>query len=385
MGIYLTEADADISRESYEDPERALVSSINSPAPNRMARNFWIAWLICLAVTLGGAAILNYVVDPFSIYGSGVFEPYRENSYITKAEQFENLAVKPQVLIIGSSRVGSMDPRTVTEITGKSCYNWSVPSAGVEITSAIVHMAVERYGAELDTVIVGIDPEAFHPEMTIHAQARLAPMYVEYIGEVGAWVRLKEFALKTLRLVTMEQTAASIKVLKREMGMGSEEVLVLYRDDGFALYTPKEEAIAAGTYDLEAVVESRLTRYPDENLTITGSTVPSVRRMQQWEEFLDYCTEQGIKVIAYMPPDHPDYVELLERFGSIPVMEEISEFIGESVESRGGIYRDYTYLESFGGESDQFYDEVHMRKGNNDRLLYSLTGNEYRTVGPGAI
>ncbi len=324
---------------------------------------------------------INFLVDPFSIYGTGIFEPYRANSYVEKADMFEAFDPPAQAIIIGSSRVGSVDPLTVTELTGLRCYNWSVPSAGVDAASAIVHMAVEDFNAPVEMVIIGIDPDVFHQSFGLHAQAKLAPRYSGWFGEDVSSGGLMKTIGGLLRLITLEQLNASIAVLRREMGDTSIEQIKLYREDGFALYTPKEEAIAEGTYDLNAIIDGRISGYPNDNFCIQGDIELSETTKNKWIELLDYCVENGIAVYAYMPPGHPEYIEMLEGFGSMISLQRISEFLDASISEHGGTFRDFTMLESFGGDTGDFYDEVHMRKANNDRLLIDLLSNyEYDHV-----
>jgi len=333
---------------------------------------FWRVWLLTVAVTIAVVAGINYLVDPFSIYGTGLFKPYRDNSYIKKAELFEKLAPSRKALILGSSRMATVDPEVVTELTGKPCFNWAVPSAGVEIISACTRMAVEKYKAPVDLVIVGVDPEAFLPSLAIHAQARLAPMYTPYIGDIGGELEIKEFTRDSLRLITVEQFKASVGVLGREIHGESVTQLIEYRPDGFALYGPREEAIATGKLDLNALIDERLRTYPDRNLCLTGKSTLSESRMDEWVDYLQYCTEHGIRVYVYLPPAHPRYIEMLGRFGALPLLHQLSEFLARTAKENGAVFHDYTDVESFGGDPRQFYDEIHTRYTNNNLLLERL-------------
>jgi hypothetical protein len=336
------------------------------------AKAFWRVFALSIVIPLILAVGMNIIVDPFGIYGTGLFKPYRANSYVEKAELFAALNPPPEALVIGSSRTGSVDPDLVYELTGERCFNWSVPSAGIEVANAIIRMAVDERKAPIDLVILGVDPDAFTPRLWIHPQAQQAPMYDSYLGRAGLRPKLKAFVNSALRLLTMEQVDASFKVIMREMGDTRFAELELYRPDGMALYTPKEEAIAKGEFDLNAIIDERLETYPEENPCITSSTVLSQDRMDLWMEILDYCGDHGIKVYAFLPPGHPRYNEMLEEFGAGPKMEEIRSFLEESLNDHDDVFRDYADLESFDGDPNQFYDEVHMREENNSRLIRDL-------------
>jgi len=333
---------------------------------------FWRIWVVFFASVLVAASVMNYLINPFSIYGTGFFEPYRENSYVEKAMQFEAMNPTPTAIVIGSSRVNSIDPELMRELTGKRCFNWGVPSAGMEVINAIIRLAREDYGVPVDMVIVGVDPDVLYSELWVHPQALLAPMYSKYLRGTGLRAKLKGFANSTLRLITMEQTSASLAVIRRELGDKSIERLELYRPDGFALYIKKEQAIEAGTYNLQEIIDNRLLDYPMGIRRLESVDDLPQDRKALWIDFLEYCRSNGIRVYAYLPPAHPRLLAMLERFGMEENLEVAAEFLEETVPSYGGVFRDFTMLDSFGGEPDQFYDEVHMRKQNNDRLLRSL-------------
>lgn len=342
---------------------------------------FWRSFLLASACVLALSVLLNFAVDPFSIYGTGIFEPYRINSYIEKAELFARFDPPPEALIIGSSRTGSVDPEVVYELTGKICFNWSVPSAGIETAYAIVRMAIEDHGAPIDTVIVAVDPDAFNPVLWIHPQAQQASMYSDYLGESGAQSHFKAALSSMLRLLTIEQTTASVNVIRRELGDTSFDAREIYRIDGFALYIGREEQIESGTFDLNARITERLTTYPDENPCITGRTVLSRERMDLWVDFLEYCRGKEIQVYAYLPPSHPRFIELLKQLGAVENLNEISRFLETTSDEWGAVFRDYSDLSSIGGDVDQFYDEVHMRTANNDLLLIDLLSDNAITGG----
>jgi len=333
---------------------------------------FWRDFILPVVICLAFVSLINYSINPFSIYAPSIFEPYRENSYVEKTRLFEELKIPPKVLILGSSRAGTVDPALVTELTGKSCFNWALPSSGVEIFNAVLRISIDEHKSPVDMVIVCVDPEVFHPDLWISPQALLAKSFIPYFKGTGLWPKLRSIINSGLRLITLEQLNASFGVIRRELGDPSEKREAIYRPDGLGLYSANERAIADGTYDLDAVISERLTTYPKDNLCFMAGAALSEDRMNKWEKLLDYCDSKGIRVYCYMPPAHPRYLELMDKFGALPFFDKIHEFLKETVAEHNGIFRDYTELESFGGDPNQFYDEAHMRKANNDLILKNL-------------
>ncbi|MCK4720643.1 hypothetical protein KAU08_08285, partial [bacterium] len=292
-------------------------------------------------------------------------------------EMYQELDPMPGTLILGSSRVGSVDPEIVEQLTGISCFNWGAPTTGPAGFNAMIHMAVEDYSAPIQIVIVGVDPEVFHPDRGIHPQAWAAPMYLPYFGDVGIKMKLKRFIRIFMQLFTWEQTSSSFAVLGRELDVATTETPIKYRDDGYTFYTEHDTRIAEGTFNLEGRITNHLLAYPDINVCFTSSDSPSQSKMNKWIEFLEYCDEKGILVFAYLSPMHPRFLDLLSELGADPSHEDISEFLKTTISEHGGIFRDFTHIENFNGDQNLFYDEVHMRKENNARILRNLL-SEYR-------
>ena len=327
--------------------------------------------IVCV-VTIVLVAALNYVVDPFDLYGISVVEPYQFNRYERKLELFRAYQPPPQALIIGDSRVESFDPELVEELTGLRCFNWAQPSARADTVLATLKIAVDEENAPIEMIIISTDPMLFHPSNWIISQARMVPAYSNYFVDDPSLANLKE---RVTRLLTVEQTESSIKALQREFGMG-EAPRVEYREDGMAIYPRREEALEAGTYDLEVALEARVPVYPYESLGIDKFSGLSEPRKELWREFIEICEEYGIKIYAFMPPMHPRLWSLLNELECAWIYEETAEYVGATVTEAGGVFRNYTDLDSINGDPELFWDEVHMRPENAELLLRDLLSGD---------
>jgi len=332
----------------------------NKIPPGRFSK-IWIVFFLMPLILIG---LLNYIVDPYGIYGTGLFKPLELNSYTEKAILLREFDPKPEALIIGSSRVGQVDPIVVEELTGYRCFNFGVPSVTAGLMNSIVQYAVEDCDAPIRLVIVGVDPETFDAKLDIHQQAKLSPFFNEYFDTSDAWQRV----------LTFEQTISSIEVIARELKNSSGEIPDLYRPDGFSMYTLKQEMVDDGTFDLDSVISDRLENYASKFQVITPSTTISEEAKTSWLEFLEWCSERDIDVYFFMPPAHPRYIEMLGDMGSIERFREISTFLEMSAERYNLTFRDFTDLDSIDGDPGMFWDEVHMQKHNHDLVLRELLG-----------
>ena len=354
-------------------------------APAWTQPRFQRAFLVTLIAALLIAAAMNLIVDPFHLYGVGTFPRAEVNHYEMKIELFREFDPPAQALILGSSRVMSFDPEVVEKITGRRCFNFSVPSARTETYYAVLRLALEeesRSGqtdgvgstrgieAPIDTVIVAVEPEALHPTLPIEPEARFLPEYSRYfIHDPRGRASVLE---KALLLFTLDQTNESISTLRRAMRKQAGRSKLEYRADGFSVQIEREEEIAAGTFDLDARIESRIRKYPERSMRLSEFKELSPTRKAYWEDFLSLCDREGIRVYAFLPPVHPSLWSLLSEIGAEPIFEKVSEYLGRTVSEHGGRFADYTRLDSFGGDPSLFYDEVHMRPSNGERLLRQL-------------
>jgi hypothetical protein len=155
----------------------------------------------------------------------------------------------------------------------------------------------------------------------------------------------------------------------------NEPERLVYRFDGMATYPQFEEQFRNGTYDLESVLDQRVPLYPEESFGLSGFTKLSETRKEKWGEFLSVCTDKDIDVIAFMPPVHPRLWDLLLELHADRLYDETDEFLTESTEQSGGLFKDYTLVDSFYGRQEYFRDEVHLMPENGTILLRNLLMN----------
>jgi len=313
-------------------------------------------------------ALFNFLIDPYDLYGTTLFEPLQFNRYERKIELFSNFSPPPEVLILGSSRSETIDPDYVTTLTGKPCFNWGLTGGEPGSMLAALSMAVYDFEAPIDTVIIGIDPSTFNPHFEINSQGRLVHQYTQYFLDEPSWI---PFFIKLGRLLTIGQVKAGCYTIFREIGLLEGREDKGYDPDGKALYLDKDRLIESGRFNLEHEVSVQ----GPEFLQVRGFDrfdSPSDERKIYWEKLLQVCGENNITVYVFIPPMHPDLWDLIIEAGGDATYNEIVDYIKNSVRDSGGTYKNFTFPASFGADPDLFYDSVHMRRENSERLVSSL-------------
>lgn len=334
--------------------------------------SFYRVFLFSLLSALLFSVVLNILVNPYGVYGVELVPRVEINNYEKKLELIEKFQPPPKALIIGSSRVMSFDPEIVEEILGKRCFNFSV-GARAESYYAVLRLALEKYNAPLDTVIVQVEPEVFHPSLPADPQARFEPEYSQYFiyGPKGATL-LEKIAL----LITLEQVGESIDSIFRLIRKETDKQKIAYKENGFSIQIQREADIKNNRFNLDAIIDKRLRRYPERSFLLSKFTGLSETRKKYWQDFLDICRERNIKVYACMPPVHPRLLELLYGLGAERIFKETEKYLKETVSEKDWVFKNYTNIETFNGDAQLFYDEIHMQPENCNKLLRDLLSSD---------
>ena len=349
-------------------------SDIEPPDPAWRISGFWRAIGITALAAIVFSALVNFLVDPYDIYHTGLIPRDEINFYETKLDLFKALDPPPQALIIGSSRTYAFDPKLVEEITGKRCFNFSLAGAKAETFYSVLRLAVDEYHAPIDTLILGIDPETFHPTLPIEPESRFISAYSRYYiynesGTATVWERI---AL----LFTLDQTAESISSLQRVFRKNAGIKWMEFRPDGYSIFTAREDEIANGTFDLQSALDTRVRKYPERSLGLSEFTGLSDTRKHYWEDFISICREKNIHIYAFIPVEHPRLYEELMSQGAGDIFSQVSDYLASTLDYDEWVFRDFTDITSFGGDPNQFYDEIHLRPPNADLELRTLLSSE---------
>lgn len=132
-----------------------------------------------------------------------------------------------------------------------------------------------------------------------------------------------------------------------------------------------DSQIADGSYNLDEKLKTHI-QHLIEAYHIDDFQVLDEECMSQWEEFLDICVENGIKVYAFEPPMHDSVWPVISDDKFNEVYEEGIRYLDRTVTEAGGVFRDFSHVESFGGDPDGFYDSVHQRPSNLDKMIREL-------------
>lgn len=345
-------------------PDRPVASS---RAWGTAAPLLWL--LIPLCAMLAAAVALNLYVNPLSLYSSKRFNPAQMNYRAEKFARIKALPTAPSTIIQGSSRVMTMYSSDVERYLPGTCYNATGLGARAEDFYAGLRLLCEDAHIPVKRMVLGLDFEAFCPKVQTMSEARYFPQYQKYLTRSP--VSQPSLAEKLSLLVSMQQTNQAFAVLRRE-AQGQSGPTLEIGPGGEALQPERDRAIAEGRFNLQRVLDRRVRKYPLQSLNSAVFDRPDPLRLAYLADMLDYCRSHGIEVYAYFTPYHPQLWAVIDPLPVSAVLDEVRYEVGKCFTDRGFVVHDYSHIAAFGGDPDEFYDEVHMQRGNQQRLLARL-------------
>ncbi|MGH7509166.1 MAG: hypothetical protein ACREMZ_06820 [Gemmatimonadales bacterium] len=333
-------------------------------------RAFLATFVGMFAGLMLGLAALVWITDPAAVFGTGVVPPIVSADRDYKAALYGARNPRPEIVLLGSSRVETLRPDCVLALTGRPAFNFGVNAAMAEDFLAIFRFMRSQPGFSVRQILLGIEPEAFTEDQGIrraHGRSRvLAPFFSQPVPDGDLlWSDL--------------WSAASVRLALRSMwhfGFNREDLpQEAVRPDGFQVYPLWDEEIHHGRFQQQLRVSSSSrairSRYlAQARISPTG--------LAQLDLLFREAGSAGVRVTTFVPPVHP---ALLRDAATTPLpalTNELVSFLRASERSGLVRYVETRSLDDFGGDSTLYYDAIHMRSGNADQLLARLYRSQVR-------
>lgn len=326
-------------------PELRLDDAL--PASESRARRFLriLAGLIAAALVLQGS--FNYLVDPFSLYGSPTDLPRMRPVRMVKLEMLQEISSPPEALILGSSRVRMLEPARATRLFGLRTFHMGGPKGSPQNWLAVTRYLVEEQDFPIRLLIIGIDPSTFVD----------VPNYLHHPVNVPELRRhLRNPLLLRIRslahLWSPRQTAASVRTLFREQAP-SGTAPSLWNEDGLVRGFAPLDPVAIRATSL-ALHRSHGVQEPEH--------------LADFRELLEFARAHDIRIVAYVTPEAPPLRHLLERTHFPATRAELIATLEQAASDRFLLCD----VDSLGLTRADFVDPHHPNVQASRRILDSL-------------
>lgn len=336
----------------------------------------------------------NWLIDPFGMYWSPVIEnvnalkPEAGNrTRVTKA--YRANGVKPELLLVGNSRVEmGLDPNHAV-FDGQRVYNQGMPGASLKMQLDYARNVIAA-SPELHSLVIGVDYLDFlqNAEQPPSGAITRLPGYWPRLDAIAdstlanSLFRLKE---KGAMLFSLDALVASANTLSKQQDMKSSisplglntaktyQEILLY--EGIKpLYVQKLESLKKrlSQPSLRAIVPER------------GGVGP----LQQLRLFLDEVLQRDVKVYVFISPYHYSYLQLLDELG---YRQDFLAWKRQLVTLLDGDLKDQLELWDFSKLNDYtlekvplngkqsmkwYWEPAHYKKELGDLLLERMIGKD---------
>jgi hypothetical protein len=303
--------------------------------------------LAAAAGALGLVAGVNFVVNPFGSYPPHVFEPMVLHSRADKLRLLD-AAPPPDVLILGSSATFPMAPAQIRERTGLSAFNASVHGGTPRDYHALMRHLQER-GAWPKVVLVALSFEQLRPTARVGFEP--GDPLTPYVSDTPR----SSAGSAAASLLAADQTDAAFRRLRASLEGNVPPPTYRFAADGLGAFVNRPSLV--------------LTERRGGNPELTFPEIDA-RQWGHLQAVLEDCRVRGTRVIAFLPPLHPELARLWEETTSLqPIAGELQRRLAAYVPRPVLAVHDFRRLESFGGRPDLFLDMRHPDAESNRLML----------------
>lgn len=338
----------------------------------------WIVFSVFMALLMTIAAV-NYRYDPANLFGGDAYEAgiarlLSEGKNVANVTDYdervlqkyyvEQLSSSKDVLVLGSSRSMNIGAR---QFPGKAFFNASVSGATLEDYYAIIQLYRAR-NLLPNMIVLGVDPWIFNQN---NGQTRWKSLEAEYrqslfLKKPGE-VRLTPAGGKNLsryqQLFSLDYFQASIKTKKRKArgyyATSDTQLDVNIRiADGSISY--RREFALRKTEEVSEVARRMAAKKPLYSLDKFSELDPTY--ISRFEGLIARLREEGVEVVLFLPPYHPDmYAAMMNKGSSALLVAEAERYIRRFAEQQHLFVLGAYAPDSALCDRDEFFDEMHPR------------------------
>lgn len=316
--------------------------------------------LLTTGLLLAATAALNWLVDPYARYGTGLINPLVELPRREKYLLLRDMAPPPDILILGSSRAMRLSPALVEDLTGRTAFNAGVSRAMPLDYFVWSHFAIAGLAAPPELIVVCVDIQAMHPTVIWNNPDWLesSPLRA-YAGPYQTTFSLEAFLTG---LLSGSQAADSLQAVWRNLTTG---------DLGQPLY----DAHGAILPDADGqLVEAPRVPFDDYAFWQSFDRIPQ-ERFDNLRRLFDLTRDHDVALmIVLLPFDAEALAEMRQIDSFNRVYDTLRDFLREQQAVYGFAYHDLTDVDTFGGDPYGFDDYYHMSYANADRVVTALFG-----------
>ncbi len=348
-----------VQESSARATPHTAMDAPSTPLPQQPQAGWrrWIVLFLALQVlVLGCIAALNYVVNPLGYFATHRFSPMVWNGREEKIIALAAERPKPQVLVLGSSRVWTIAPSNLAEQTGLPSFNAGVSVAMAEDNYALLRYTVEQAHITPKLVIIGLDLESLHNARPVDQRTQDVPELQSYLPRASLAADVTRYK-SLLMAPTLQLSLRSLNLARRGKNQTPPDPIYTVGQHGDTQLSGVLRRLANGQSTVAAETQETIVTYSRRYI---GYTALSSERLNYLRLTLVYCAQRNIKAVVYLSPLSTVVQTALAPFHYQDLHRAALVQVPQITQASGAAFLDYTDAASFGGLQTGFLDGTHM-------------------------
>ncbi|PPB52081.1 hypothetical protein CDQ68_04585 [Campylobacter hyointestinalis subsp. hyointestinalis] len=322
--------------------------NLNKQTSINSKRLIILFFILSLIVTIFVTTI-NFIVDPYGFYDKNNLSRQKINIGIPATFKTTLLANGNfDAIMLGTSRIGVMDPIIVNDYLNANTFNLSYPGSNTEIQNKLFKYA-HYYNPSLKYLIYSIDFMSFNAN-------RDKSGFKEFYD-------LKRKIEKFEKINNYLYFNSSLFVKSIKLILSKQAVDTMYLSNGMRDYANYIKDLENGKFDLDDKIKREIDSYFAPNGTYRKYKF-SNEFLNYFKDMLEYCKKHNIKVFLYIPPMYSKHFDAIYMNN---LYDEFELFKKELVKISNFI--DFTGHNTISKNKNNYWDSSHLRRETTQIIM----------------
>lgn len=294
---------------------------------------------------------VNYVVDPYGFNNFVTIDRINSkkisNTSLTTRYKANILqSGKFDAIMLGTSRIGVMNPDIVNKYLDSNTFNLEYPGSNTKIQNKFFKYA-QNFN-DVKYLVYGIDFMAFNKNRTIEND------FKDFFDLENKITNFQSITNYDLYFNTETFTKSAIFVGKNILNR--QETVAKYLSNGMRDYINFIEQQKNGTLKLDEEIKKSIKGYFKPNTGIYKNYEFSYEYLEYFKDTIQFCKEHNIKAFVYIPPMYSDHFDAIYSAG---YFDEFELFKKELVKITDFV--DFTGHNTISTNKNNYWDSSHLR------------------------
>jgi len=312
--------------------------------------------LLCFSL-IGFLGIFNYIIDPYDVTKHNFLHiryKFANDDRTEKVNYFASLKPVDNILI-GSSRVYSIDPKTVSQEFNGSTYNFGVGTATVEDSLGIL-IYLKRNHKLPKRIFLGVDLYTLNSDLPINKYF-LRNKELNFLTNPN-----NTSQMNWSHLLSLDATRASFKTLNHHL-FPDKNAVPRFTKEGQG-YSPEWSDLK--THELLTTKEANeffVNSYSNGEYKRLDPT-----RLNYLLQIRDICKRENIELYVFTTPLHPILLQKIQHSDVKYAMSELDRFLSTHFQHFHNFYSDT----NFTNDLKNFSGATHSTNKAGDLIIMSI-------------